>query len=88
VEGPVVALAVADEGPGIPPDQRERVFARFYRGLESGEPGAGLGLSIVARIAALHGARVELRDGPGGRGTLVQVAFPATAGPSPRTPLA
>jgi signal transduction histidine kinase len=59
--GPFVA--VADNGPGIPADERDRVFKRFYR-LERGRrtPGNGLGLSLVAAVARLHGARIELRD--------------------------
>jgi signal transduction histidine kinase len=59
--GPFVA--VADDGPGIPPEERERVFNRFYR-LERSRrtPGNGLGLSLVAAVARLHGAQIELRD--------------------------
>jgi signal transduction histidine kinase len=56
-------ISVADNGPGIPAQERERVFKRFYR-LERGRrtPGNGLGLSLVAAVARLHGARIELRD--------------------------
>lgn len=72
----VVALTVVDDGPGIPADERTRVFARFHRGLGTGTEGCGLGLSIVARIAELHGARVALGDGRDGRGLTVSVAFP------------
>jgi signal transduction histidine kinase len=56
-------IAVADNGPGIPAAERGRVFKRFYR-LERGRrtPGNGLGLSLVAAVARLHGARIELRD--------------------------
>jgi signal transduction histidine kinase len=59
--GPVISIA--DDGPGIPPDQREHVFKRFYR-LEHSRytPGNGLGLSLVAAVARLHGARIELLD--------------------------
>jgi len=62
VEGRPV-ISVADDGPGIPPEQREHVFKRFYR-LEQSRytPGNGLGLSLVAAVAHLHGARVELLD--------------------------
>jgi signal transduction histidine kinase len=63
--GPLVS--VADRGPGIPFDERQHVFKRFYR-LESSRhaPGNGLGLSLVAAVANLHGARIEMLDnGPG-----------------------
>ena len=55
-------LSVADDGPGVAPDLRTRVAARFVRG-ESDSEGCGLGLSIVARVAALSHARLELGDG-------------------------
>jgi two-component system sensor histidine kinase QseC len=71
-----VVLKVTDTGPGIPADERPRILQRFYRGRSSGEEGSGLGLSIVARIAELHGANVSLGDGPGGRGLSVEVALP------------
>jgi two-component system sensor histidine kinase QseC len=82
-QGDRVTLTVRDQGPGIPAAARERVFDRFHRLAGSGE-GSGLGLSIVARIAALHGATVELADGPDGRGLVVTVGFPAGEWPSPR----
>ena len=69
------ALVVSDTGPGIPAAQRARVRERFYRVLGSGEEGSGLGLSIVQRIADLHGARLTLGDGPGGSGLSAEVAF-------------
>jgi signal transduction histidine kinase len=57
------AISIADDGPGIPADQYEHVFKRFYR-LEHSRytPGNGLGLSLVAAVARLHGARIELLD--------------------------
>jgi two-component system, OmpR family, sensor histidine kinase QseC len=70
------AVTVADEGPGIPADERERVFERFYRGLGSGVEGTGLGLSIVKRIADIHGASVVLSQ-QAGKGLAVTVAFAA-----------
>jgi signal transduction histidine kinase len=56
-------IAIGDDGPGIPACERERVFKRFYR-LERSRytPGNGLGLSLVAAVARLHGARIEMRD--------------------------
>ena len=66
---------VADNGPGIPTDERENVLRRLYRlERERSTPGSGLGLSLVAAIAELHGADVELNDNaPGLR---VEVSFP------------
>jgi signal transduction histidine kinase len=56
-------ISIADDGPGIPADQHEHVFKRFYR-LEQSRyaPGNGLGLSLVAAVANLHGARIEMLD--------------------------
>jgi two-component system sensor histidine kinase TctE len=70
-----VTWFVADNGPGIPEQQREAVFAPFYR-LSNGVDGAGLGLTIVQRIAHLHGARVSLESTASGSGLLVSVKFP------------
>ena len=68
-------LTVEDSGPGIPPEERERVFQRFYRVSDNGESGSGLGLAIVREIARAHGAHVWLEDaGPQG-GTRVNVEF-------------
>jgi two-component system, OmpR family, sensor kinase len=69
-------LVVADDGPGIPAAERERVFDRFYRRAGAPAPGSGLGLAIVQAIAAAHGATVSLSDGPGGKGLTVMVLFP------------
>ena len=73
-------LAVEDNGPGIPEEQRERVFERFYPVLGTDEEGCGLGLSIVQEVARRHAAQVLLETPPGGQGTLFRVIFPrATA---------
>jgi signal transduction histidine kinase len=66
-------VRVADTGPGIPADLREKVFQRFYRTDASrSTPGSGLGLSLVRAVADLHGARVELSDNcPGLRVTIL-----------------
>lgn len=71
-------IEVADNGAGIPPEERTRVFDRFYR-RASGESGSGLGLAIVKRVAERHGGNVMLADGPGGRGLLVRVAIPSAS---------
>jgi two-component system OmpR family sensor kinase len=70
-----VRLQVADSGPGIATADRPRVFDRFYRSEGSDVSGSGLGLSIVQRIANLHGATVHLNDNPGTGGLLVTVLF-------------
>jgi signal transduction histidine kinase len=56
-------VSIADDGPGIPADQHEHVFKRFYR-LEHSRytPGNGLGLSLVAAVAGLHGVKIDLLD--------------------------
>ncbi|MGV7210766.1 ATP-binding protein [Oxalobacteraceae bacterium A2-2] len=66
-------LRVMDNGPGVAPEHRERLFDRFYRPVNDGR-GCGLGLSIVRNIADAHGARVTLEDNaPGLR---VSIIFP------------
>jgi len=69
------AIAIADDGPGIPADQRNQVFKRFYR-LEQSRytPGNGLGLSLAAAVARLHGADIALRDNA--PGLVVELRFP------------
>lgn len=79
-DGEVVRLAVADSGPGIPRDDRQRVFERFYRvdkarARAAEEGGTGLGLAIVKHLVGLHGGRVEVSDRDGG-GTVVTVTLP------------
>ncbi|HEY0505153.1 MAG TPA: ATP-binding protein [Lysobacter sp.] len=77
VEG--MALCVADDGPGVAPEERDRIFHRFYRanGANGGaERGSGIGLSLVARIARTHRARIAVDDGPGGWGLAITVFFP------------
>jgi signal transduction histidine kinase len=68
-------LSISDDGPGIPPDEFEHVFKRFYR-LERSRsmPGNGLGLSLVAAVARLHGARIALSDKR--PGLKVELQFP------------
>lgn len=70
-----VILSVEDDGPGIPIDERERVFERFYRVLGTGEQGSGLGLPIVREIARSHKANVAIETPTSGVGTLLKVTF-------------
>lgn len=71
--GPMIELSVSDRGPGIPEADRERVIERFVRLDQSrAKPGFGLGLSLVAAIAKLHGGQIRLEDNaPGLRVVLV-----------------
>ena len=78
LEGGWATLQVDDAGPGIPPNERERVFDRFYRRNSGDEEGTGLGLAIVHSVAQRHGAEVELGDSPLG-GLRVTVRFRAAA---------
>jgi two-component system sensor histidine kinase QseC len=71
-----VRLEVLDSGPGIPEQERQRVFDRFYRILGSEAAGSGLGLSIVRRIADVHAASLALGSGENGIGLRVSVEFP------------
>ncbi|MCC7486008.1 MAG: sensor histidine kinase N-terminal domain-containing protein [Burkholderiales bacterium] len=73
---PVPAVAVNDDGPSIPPHERERVFERFHRLLGSAHDGSGLGLAIAREIAHLHGATISLDDDPDGTGNTFTVSFP------------
>jgi signal transduction histidine kinase len=71
-------ITVADDGPGIPADEYQHVFRRFYRLERSrGTPGNGLGLSLVAAVARLHGARVDMFDNA--PGLKVELHFPLAA---------
>jgi len=64
-------IAVADNGPGIPAEQREKVFVPFYT---TKRQGSGVGLTLVRQIATVHGAAVGISDTPGG-GTTISIRF-------------
>jgi two-component system, OmpR family, sensor histidine kinase TctE len=68
-------LAISDDGPRIPVDERDRVFERFHRLLGTQEDGSGLGLAIVSEIATLHGARITLEEDTDGVGNTFTVFF-------------
>jgi two-component system OmpR family sensor kinase len=73
----VVVLSVEDDGPGIPTDQREKVFERFYRGSGEYSGSSGLGLSIVRAVAESHRGSVRLEEPLDGRGARFVVRIPA-----------
>jgi two-component system sensor histidine kinase TctE len=74
---PQPMLDVSDDGPSIPPAERERVFERFHRLLGTSSDGSGLGLAIAREIAHLHGADIGLSEDTDGVGNTFSVAFPA-----------
>jgi two-component system sensor histidine kinase MtrB len=80
-----VQVAVEDDGPGIPPEDRQRIFDRFSRGLSAGDrrsssEGVGLGLSLVKEHIHLHGGKVWVEDRPDGEsGARFVVRLPAKA---------
>lgn len=78
----LAVLEVDDSGPGIPPEDRDRVFDRFYRRENAPAGGSGLGLAIVRSVADRCGASVHLDTAALG-GLQVRVAFPAQAAPVP-----
>jgi two-component system, cell cycle sensor histidine kinase and response regulator CckA len=76
--GDRVVLEVADDGPGIAPEIRERVFEPYFTTKTTGShKGTGLGLATVFGIAESHGGTVEVDAGLGGAGATIRVSFPA-----------
>jgi two-component system OmpR family sensor kinase len=78
IENGQAIVQVDDTGPGIAPEERGRVFDRFYRLPGSDAEGSGLGLAIVREIARVHGAEVSLGESYGGRGLRAAVRFRAS----------
>ncbi|MFY9557017.1 MAG: ATP-binding protein [Blastocatellia bacterium] len=77
----MICLMVEDQGPGIAPNLRERVFDKFFRAMRDGaaaaQPaGTGMGLAIARGIVEAHGGRIWIEDASGGRGTRVALALP------------
>ncbi|MBW7900720.1 MAG: sensor histidine kinase N-terminal domain-containing protein [Rhodocyclaceae bacterium] len=75
-----IFLGVTDDGPGVPEEELPRLAERFYRGREADTEGSGLGLTIVRRIAELHGARLEVENRDGG-GFAARLRWPAGDAP-------
>ena len=67
-------LVVEDQGPGVPEDEREKVFERFWRGSQTHRPGSGLGLAICLDVATAHGWRIRCLDAASG-GARFEVTF-------------
>jgi signal transduction histidine kinase len=73
-----IQVRVADEGPGVPPGERERVFEPFYRRDDGRRTGSGLGLAIARAIVTAHGGRIWLEGTPLG-GAAVVFELPSSA---------
>ena len=69
-------IEICDNGPGIAPEERERVFDRFYRALGTKTSGTGLGLAIVKRIVDIHHGTIAIDDGLDGMGTTFRIRLP------------
>jgi signal transduction histidine kinase len=85
--GGSVLLSVLDEGPGIPEEERQRVFERFYRGAGDAElrqPGTGIGLAVVKELCTRMHASVSIGEAPGG-GAAFHVRLPAAPRERPQT---
>jgi two-component system sensor histidine kinase KdpD len=74
-----VCFTVDDEGPGISPELRGRVFEKFFRA--GFQPGLGMGLAIARGIVQAHGGKIWIEDGPDGKGTSVQFMIPLNDAP-------
>jgi signal transduction histidine kinase len=81
-----VRIEVVDDGPGVPSEQRERIFERFTRGPGETRPGMGLGLPLVRLLAGGLGARVEVDDGADGTGAVFRLVFPPPPPPDNDAP--
>ncbi len=76
VQGAQAVLTVSDNGRGIAAERRERVQQRFYRGANADSSGSGLGLSIVRRIAELHGGTLAIGSPAAGNGVVLRLGLP------------
>ncbi len=90
-EGGELAIAVSDQGPGIPPEVRSRVFDPFFTAggaRDEGDrgQGSGLGLAVCHGMIGAHGGRIEARPGPDGRGTTIAIWLPLPEPPTENAP--
>lgn len=86
--GDMAEITVADNGPGIAPQEKDKVVQRFYRGDASrGTPGAGLGLSLVQAVAKLHGSGLELEDENPGLRVVMRIAIEGALDSAPTASL-
>lgn len=88
VEGDRLGLSISDQGPGIPPEERAKVFDLFYtasRGDRGGQ-GTGLGLAICQGMVGAHGGQVSVEAGPGGCGTCITLHLPLHPQPAEESP--
>jgi signal transduction histidine kinase len=76
---PEGSVSVADQGPGVSPENREQIFERFWRGKGAATVGAGLGLAIVKEIMIAHQGKIDIDVGPSG-GTIFKLHFTASPG--------
>ena len=83
--GDAVELHVADDGPGLAPDDRERAFDRFWRATGAPSGGSGLGLAIVRELAGAGGGSVEMGESPSG-GVDAVVTFRSARVKAPKSP--
>lgn len=82
LDGDDLAITVADNGPGIPPDDLDRVFDKFYRVPGTATGGTGLGLSISKGLVEAHGGTMQVDNAPGGGARFI-IRLPATNTPPP-----
>jgi two-component system sensor histidine kinase KdpD len=87
-DGDRIVIDVSDRGPGIPEEERRRVFDLFYSAARGDRTprGSGLGLTIVRGLVGAHGGKVEALPGPGGAGTTIRVTLPLTEPPRSEAP--
>jgi signal transduction histidine kinase len=77
-----IEFIVDDEGPGIPPEQRDLIFERFHRLAGNEKPGSGIGLYLVRALVEAHGGTIDVLDGTRGYGTRFVVCIPRVAVPA------
>jgi two-component system sensor histidine kinase TctE len=77
-DSPTPSIVVEDDGPGIAPEERDRIFERFYRLQNPKVPGCGLGLAIVREIVKSHSGKIEVEPGQGSKGARFTISFAAT----------